>query len=276
MAATGGTGTKNTSVRFWRPPGIAGIEVMHAVDWQGPCVFYHERFDICTLLTADVEWRYRHRTYAGGPGRLMVMEPGELHVTTAVSGPGSFEVLMVDAECLAPVAEALGLPGPPHLDPGRAADSPLWSLFLRLHRSLASASATALDKQTAVAEGLVAMLARSAEGARRPWLAAGPRAVGQARDYLHDAYDQDVSLDDLATVAGISPYHLSREFRRHVGIGQHRYQMLVRVERARALLRSGTSPSEVATCTGFYDQSHLTRWFKRVWGATPAAYARDA
>ena len=51
--------------------------------------------------------------------------------------------------------------------------------------------------------------------------------------------------------------------------------MAVRVDQARALLASGMSAAESSLSTGFADQAHLSRWFKRLVGITPAAYARQ-
>jgi AraC-like DNA-binding protein len=55
----------------------------------------------------------------------------------------------------------------------------------------------------------------------------------------------------------------------------YRYLELVRVERARRLLQRGVRISEIAFTTGFSDQSHLTRQFKRVLGVTPGSYAQS-
>jgi AraC-like DNA-binding protein len=73
----------------------------------------------------------------------------------------------------------------------------------------------------------------------------------------------------------MSAFHLVRQFRRYYGVPPYRYLELVRVERAKLLLRSGARISHVAFATGFSDQSHLTRHFKRVLGVTPGSYARS-
>ncbi|MEV6212961.1 helix-turn-helix transcriptional regulator, partial [Kitasatospora sp. NPDC051914] len=68
--------------------------------------------------------------------------------------------------------------------------------------------------------------------------------------------------------------HLVRAFSAAFGIAPHQYVMSRRVDLARRLLLGGRPPGEVATADGFYDQSHLTRHFKRVLGTTPGRYAR--
>ena len=94
------------------------------------------------------------------------------------------------------------------------------------------------------------------------------------RDYLEEHYAKPISLLELSAVSGVSPFHLSRRFRARYGLPPYMYLELVRVNRARELLRHGEPISRVAFDTGFSDQSHLTRRFKRVVGVPPGQYAR--
>jgi transcriptional regulator GlxA family with amidase domain len=99
-------------------------------------------------------------------------------------------------------------------------------------------------------------------------------AVAQVKDWLEAHSEQNVSIHSLAGLARLSPYYLARVFHKEVGMPPHKYQMMVRVHRARKLLMSGEPISQVASRTGFCDQSHLNRCFKRTLGITPWEYAR--
>lgn len=94
------------------------------------------------------------------------------------------------------------------------------------------------------------------------------------RDYLHDFMAQDVGLDELSRLAGLDRFRLTRQFRQAFGQTPHAYLVRLRLRAARALLAQGVAPVEVAARTGFADQSHLGRWFRRAWHMTPAAYQR--
>lgn len=97
-----------------------------------------------------------------------------------------------------------------------------------------------------------------------------PRAVCAAVEFIEGAYAKDISLADVAQAAHVSPFHLSRLFKKSLGMTPHHYLIRTRVESARALLAAGSrSLAEVAAAVGFADQSHLTRHFKRVLGTTP-------
>jgi len=90
--------------------------------------------------------------------------------------------------------------------------------------------------------------------------------------YIEENYTENVPLRDLAQLVALSPCTLINLFRREVGIPPHQYLCYVRIREAMALLRGGSSAAAAAIDAGFFDQSHLTRHFKRVCGMTPGQY----
>jgi AraC-like DNA-binding protein len=101
-------------------------------------------------------------------------------------------------------------------------------------------------------------------------------AIQRARDYLHDNYAESIALDELAQVAGLSPFHLCRLFRREFGLSPHAYQTHVRLSHAKHQLLRGMPLKDVAAATGFYDQSHFGWHFKRLVGVTPGQYRKSS
>jgi AraC family transcriptional regulator len=92
-------------------------------------------------------------------------------------------------------------------------------------------------------------------------------------DFIHDNYEQDLSLNELAQVVGMSTFHFAREFKRTTGTTPHQYLIKFRVERAKALLaESGLPLVEVGFRSGFSHQSHFSRLFRRLTGVTPLSY----
>jgi AraC-like DNA-binding protein len=98
-------------------------------------------------------------------------------------------------------------------------------------------------------------------------------AIRRIRDALQERFAEELSLVELARIAGMSKCHLVHMFHREVGLPPHAFQIQVRVARARSLIAAGVPLAEVATMTGFADQSHLTRLFKRTVGVPPGKYA---
>jgi AraC family transcriptional regulator, chemosensory pili system protein ChpD len=101
-------------------------------------------------------------------------------------------------------------------------------------------------------------------------------AVHRVRALLAERFADKVHLDELARVAGISKFHLLRQFRAATGLTPQQYQRHLRIEKAKLALDRGESASEVAFACGFVDQSHFTRAFRACTGVTPGRYAQVA
>ena len=97
-------------------------------------------------------------------------------------------------------------------------------------------------------------------------------------EYIEEHLDVAPSLEQLAAVVGLNPYHFARQFKAATGLPPHQYVILRRVERAKLLLHAGTdlSLAEVALRAGFSDQSQFSRHFKRLVGVTPRQFQTPA
>lgn len=119
-------------------------------------------------------------------------------------------------------------------------------------------------------------LGGSAEGTGAP---AAPRMTYEqsrrAIEMIHLTGEQRLSLLDISSELGLSQWHFARQFRRTTGLSPYQFLLRSRVERARGLLQKGHAISEVAAITGFTDQSHLHRHFKRILGITPGKAQRN-
>ena len=112
--------------------------------------------------------------------------------------------------------------------------------------------------------------ARDGEPMRKPSGLSARRLeaiLGYIGEHLHAA----LTLRDLAAVVHLSPYHFARRFKESTGLPPHRYIIARRIERAKQLLRGEEelTLAQVAARTGFWDQGHFTRHFKRLVGVTP-------
>jgi AraC family transcriptional regulator len=94
------------------------------------------------------------------------------------------------------------------------------------------------------------------------------------RNYVVAHLDESIEVEALAKIAGRSPFHFTRVFARSVGMTPYRYVVHLRLQRALELIRDGRSSlAEIAAITGFADQSHLSRWVRRVYGVSPTQIA---
>jgi AraC family transcriptional regulator len=95
----------------------------------------------------------------------------------------------------------------------------------------------------------------------------------RVRDYIESNLDKELSLSDLAGLSGASPHYFAELFRQSTGMSPHRYVVVRRIERAKELFRNPMlNVLDVAAQTGFGDQSHFTKVFRRIAGMTPSQY----
>jgi AraC family transcriptional regulator len=123
-------------------------------------------------------------------------------------------------------------------------------------------------------DSLVARHSSPLKGAIRGVL--GKDELGRIREYVMSHLEQAIDVASLASIAGRSPFYFTRMFARTVGITPHRYIVHLRLQRAIELIRNGQyGLAEVALYTGFADQSHLTRWMRRVHGVSLTQLGTD-
>jgi AraC family transcriptional regulator len=181
-------------------------------------------------------------------------------------------------------AEAFGL------DPVRLTVPPLDSLELPHLRAAMGAVDAELTSSGAggplAAESLANVLAvhliRHLSAPRRPARGRdGALPRGRLRavvEYVEEHLDACPTLEQIAAVARLSPYHFARQFKAATGLPPHQYVILRRVERAKQLLQAGTdlSLAEVSVYAGFSDQSQFSHHFKRLVGVTPGRFRTPA
>ena len=142
---------------------------------------------------------------------------------------------------------------------------PRQELVARLERELATRDASSALAIASAALDLLGLIARSAMADMRPsWLR-------RVKDAIGGDLTRSQSLDELAALAGVHPAHLCRAFRDATGETLGGFSRRLRLEAADRLLCGTSSIAEIAAATGFYDQAHLARCFRRSFGASPSA-----
>jgi len=218
------------------------------------------------------EFDYGGSLLRAGPGGVALLDPDTVHTGHAATPDGwAYRVLYPQVSVVTDVAAEPGWPhGTPRFPQTVVYDHRSAELLRSAHRAAEHgdqlASSTLLT--TALA-GLLRAHAAAVPISSSARADRAPAAVRDVRDLLEVRLADPPRLAELADLTGLSQFALLRAFRGATGLPPHAYLNQLRVRRARLLLDDGLPAAEVAAQTGFADQAHLTRHFKRVVGVPP-------
>jgi len=215
-----------------------------------------------------------------GPGRFC-LTPGDVNASWQHSGnPEILQLYLRKSVYERATEEMFGSPAA--LTPRFAIVDPLLEqLAIAVLNALRDGSADDRLYVETIAQLIGVHLARAhSSRARTPRNSEALDGLSRARvrrllDYIEQHLGEDLSLEALAAEVSLSPLYLVRAFRMATGQSPHQYVVARRVEQARRLLTGTTLPiAEISLATGFSSQSHLSNWFRRIIGVSPAAYRK--
>ena len=264
------------SVTFWRDSVLADMEVLKATYVTHTFSRHsHEGYAIGIIESGVEAFAYRGSTHQAPAGTLIVIHPGEVHTGYAAIREGwQYRMIYPPIALIQQVVIELGLPASQvPFFPATLINNPvLVREFRAFHQ--ASEQRTLLLEREAKLLWLTARLIHCHGELRSPLpkLHRDRAIAHQLQAYLRDRYTESITLDDLAQTVNLSPLKVLRLCRREWGLPPHRYLIQLRVQQAKRLIIAGIPLAAIAADTGFSDQSHLTRHFKRLVGVTPGQY----
>jgi len=213
---------------------------------------------------------YRGAERVSLPGQIIVLHPDEVHDGGAGDEMGlSYRMLYVEPALIACALDEAA--APPFVAEPVIDDAPLGAVLAEALGAL-DAPLDELERDDLIgrlARALDRRAGRPARALARP----AARRAKIARDYLDAHATRAVSSVELERAAGLDRYALSRHFRALYATSPHRYLLMRRLTRARALIGAGAPLAEIAAATGFADQAHFSRHFKKAYGLPPGRWA---
>ncbi|MFI2203664.1 AraC family transcriptional regulator [Streptomyces sp. NPDC020192] len=259
-------------VSAWRPrvPGVVEVFHAHFTEYAYPMHVH----DVWTLLIVDdgaVRYDLDRHEHGTPLGTVTLLPPHVPHNGSPAT-PQGFRKRVVYLDSSRFGTDLIG----PAVDAPDLVDPLLRRRVGQLHSALARPGdeLEAESRLTLVGERLRDHLRR---GEGTSVHRADPVLARRLRELLDGRVVEGVGLEEASRLLHAHPAHLVRAFSTAYGIAPHQYLMSRRVGRARRLLLlDGQAPGEVAAATGFCDQAHLTRHFKRLVGVTPGRYRRGS
>jgi AraC family transcriptional regulator len=225
----------------------------------------HQLAYFCLLIEGDYAEYHGSKSYQYKPLSIMFHPPGLEHRDEIGSQGGHFFTIELGLEWIERMEKYAPVPNTiMDLEGGDLA----W-LALRLFRELRSPHTCS----PLAVEGLVMMMLAELGRTRATNERPAPRWLTHAINLLRAEFNQNLTIDRVASEVGIHPFHLSKVFRRFHQQTVGEYVKRLRVQFAcRELLDPEIELASVALAAGFADQSHFTRAFREITGMTPGSF----
>ena len=268
---------KKGPIRYWRPPNLEGLELMRASFTAHAFSRHaHEGYAVGVIEKGALGFHYRGENVVAPAGSINLAIPDEPHDgRPAVESGWTYRMFYLEARCLISAESELSRKQgqSPFFPTGVIHDPALAAAVHRLHLDLETGAMSALAGQSRLLIMLTQLIRRHSPGSDRPLKSGRERGVvKKLKEYISSCHQEEITLRDLSEVAGLSPFHLIRVFRKETGLTPHAYLIQQRTRQAQKLIGRGYPISFAAAEVGFFDQSHLTRHFKAMTGLTPGQY----
>lgn len=199
---------------------------------------------------------------------IFIINPGQVHSCTIMPGKEhSYSVLTVDPSS-ACVPDTIIFRNIIKKSDG------LHSRFTKL-LSILESDAPLLEKESDLQAFLnITASAYSAEKIALKITAVQKTAVKKALEYLEKNLTDKITMEELAGITGMSRFHFNRVFCTVTGLSPYAFHLHIRIEHAKHILLTGKTAVETALDSGFTDQSHFSRYFKKIVGVTPGVFVK--
>jgi len=258
---------------------LGGLEMLKAsYEHQNFSKHSHEGYTVGVIENGAQRFLRNGANHVAPQDSIILVNHDEVHDGhSATEGGWSYQAIYPLPEQLAKISQEAGLnlSGSVYFSEPVVQDPELAGLF-RLALYHLQHSDNRLLRETLLYSALLKLMQRHGKASiELPEQADAKARVALVKSYLDDHPQADTSLEELARLAGISAFHLVRQFQKFYGLPPHAYQVQARVRLSKRLISQGDSLLDSALKAGFHDQSHLNRHFKRILGVTPGQYARQ-
>ena len=262
--------------RFWRDAQLPFIEARSIADGRKVCYarHSHEIFSIGAITSGCCNYLHEKTSHRISTGTVVLMNPGDVHACNPVEDQTwSYVMLYVDAQWLAGIQQGFDEDAGGLFQPVAATYTQSPALFnglTGLYAQLIDPELEVLARHEAAIKFFSAMQQELGGSVALPKPANA--RVERAAEYIDEHFLRTLRLQDICEAASLSEAYLIRAFEQRYHMTPHAYLINRRIQLAQAQLREGALIADIAQQTGFADQAHFQRVFKKHLAATPGQY----
>lgn len=234
---------------------------------------WHDELAIGIILEGREGIDYCGNKLTTGKGEVIALNPSEVHTGFTCDDLGwSYRMFYFDMDFLEDTLDNINYAGQPFIEHPIISDEYIYNALIRLHQSFENTCFT-ISRETLLLETLQSLYSKyGSKNNKSVKYNFDSYKNAQIRQILHDDFENKISLDYLCQLTGMKKHQIIRSFKLEFNITPHQYMIITKINQVKKLLDQNEDITEASLKCGFYDLSHMSRNFKKVFGVSPGIY----
>ena len=235
---------------------------------------FHEEFCFGVIESGQLDFNYRGKQVHAYKGMINLCNPGEIHDGFTKEG-WAYKMFYVDSKLMQSISSAISGKNNeiPFFKEGIIEDEHLSKQLLALHKVMSDETVFIIEKEEMFLSVIASFIKKHADSfISIENLLTSKTKIHKILEYMNDNLAYEILVSDLSKMANFSVYYFIRVFKKEVGLTPKEYLIQQRIKKARNLIAQELPLSQIALECGFYDQSHMIKYFKVYTGLNPSIY----
>lgn len=238
----------------------------------------HSELTITAIEAGEIEIHFERKIDLLKPKQVSIVNPKEVHSATLtdIKSFGCYVLYLEKSWCEYIQQSLFETKNYKKIDKSLIKNSNIYSNFVNICNALFDKNSSFLEKEERLIEFISSLfLSNNLQKEDRNKNPKNSKIAFEIQNYLESNIENEILLKDIAKHLNLSVVHILRIFKQEFNLPIHSYLLDKKVHIAKELLSKNIPIAEVAQMSGFFDQSHLNRFFKRVFQLTPSEYQKN-
>jgi len=235
---------------------------------------FHEEFCFGVIEAGQLDFNYRGQKVSAHKGVINLCNPGEVHDGFTKHG-WAYKMFYVDTNLMKSLSSDISgkTNDIPFFKEGIINDAILSKQLVNLHDMMHDESVFIIEKEELFLSVIASFIKKHADSfITLDRIQSSKPHIHKILEYINDNLSYEILVSDLSKMANFSLYYFIRVFKSEVGLTPKEYVIQQRIIKAKELIKLKIPLSQIALDCGFYDQSHMIKYFKVYTGMNPSLY----
>lgn len=235
---------------------------------------FHEEFCFGVISSGQLDFNYRGEKVSAKKGLINLCNPGEIHDGFSSKG-WAYKMFYVNPKLMVQLSSSISgkINDIPFFKEGAIYDEELALKLSKLNDIMFDEKSFTIEKEQQFIEVVTQFIKKHADSfIPLEKLISSKELIKNSLEYINDNLQYDITVSQLSQMANLSLYYYIRVFKKEVGLTPKDYLIQQRIRKAKELILKNYPLSHVALESGFYDQSHMLKYFKSYTGINPSSF----